>query len=502
MQTVFFPINALGATVEPIFNGHVAIVSDNTDRLIDGKYAAAELALMKHNVQGTSFLNPMGVESGENVGYGQTLRNVGDTGRIGFGLYYRTAHWVNPATGVTEGIPDYGLTAWTAAGVAAFSGAVLGAAKGERTPNHGQQLYDISGGAYGYDAATEQYGASGGSETILHTAKQLDYFRSLAGLEISTASYANGRFEAGLLNLPYLLGTRNSSYSYTGSGLISYAGLSRMDLMSRASTTRAWDAANTPGQAADQAAALAYMQTQIAAAISAYGWFGNFGHWHSIYDADDAEFFDSFYAAIDEAIDGADVWRATNPEATEYYVLRESIAKVGSYVDDDGSVRIAYQFRDGFPGDTSGIDNALPAALIGTPISIRIDLTGTPLAGLDIVSSEARSIRKLSGNQWIVNILPRQFGDGYYGAILRAGAGSYYDAARPDLSFAAGTVTADRPCKFVVWRKPTASGIEALALVERRTDWRTSLPVAVAGGYNYYVGAITPSRNSAALEIA
>ncbi len=497
---VFFPANTLGVTVCPVFNGHKAVVSCNTDRLKDGKYAAAEMAAFKHNVQATAFLNPEGVNSGENVGYGQTLRNVGDTGRISFGLYYRTDRWVNPSTGESEPIPDYGLTAWTAAGAAAFSEAVAGQAKPVRYPNHGQQMFDESGGALGYDAATETYGASGASETLEHTARQLAYFETIAGLRLSTASYANGRIEAGLLNLPYLLGIRNSAYSFQGAGLVSYAGLSRMDLMSRASTTRAWDAANA-GQFADQAAALAYMRTQVAAAISSGGWFSDFMHWHSLYDSSDVEFFDPYFAAIDEEIGAADVWRAGNNEATEYYVLRESIEKVGSFVD-GAAVRIAYRFKDGFPGSTDGIPNALAAERIATPISLQIDLTGTPLAGQDIACDQARSIRKLGSDQWIVNVLPAHFADGYFGATLRAGGGPYYSAARPALSHSSGLVTSDMPVKFLVWRKPSTSSISALELVKRGDDWRTSYPVPVEAGYDYYVGAITPSRVSSVLEIA
>lgn len=499
-QAVFFPANNLGVTVCSIFNGHEAIVSANTDRLIDGKYAAAEMAAFKHNVQATAFLNPEGAASGENVGYGTTLRNVAETGRISFGLYYRTDRWVNPSTGASEPIPDYNASTWTAAGVASFSGAVLGAAKATRYPNHGQQMFDISGGAYGYDTATQAFGASGGSETLLHTQAQLNYFRMIAGLNISSASYANGRTEVGLLNLPFLLGTRNSSYSASGTGEISYSGLSRMDLMSRASTTRAWDAVNA-GQFADQTASLAYMQSQIAAAISAGGWFSDFMHWHSLYSAGDVEFFDPFFAAIDGAIDTADVWRAGNNEANEYYVLRESIEKVGSFVD-GAVVRIAYRFKDGFPGATDGISNALAAGLIDTPISLQIDLTGTPLAGQDIVCGQARSIRKLGADQWIVNLRPTLFGDGYFGASISAGAGEYYDAARPGLSYLSGIVSADRPCRWAVWRKPSGAPMADLALVKREHALSASLNLSSAAGHDYFVGAITPSRASAVLEVS
>ncbi|MBN9475412.1 MAG: hypothetical protein ABS43_01820 [Bordetella sp. SCN 67-23] len=502
---ILFPANRLGATVCPIFNGHTAIVSSNTDRLIDGKYDAAELALFRHNCQGTSFLNPLGVDSGENANYGPTIIAVSGTGRISFGLYYRTDRWVNPNTGSAEAIPDYNLATWTTAGVAAFSGATLSGAKPSRYPNHGQQMFDISGGAYGYDVATKTFGASGGTETFAHTQRQLDYFESIAGIRISSASYANGRNEAARLLIPHLLGVRNSSYSYSGTGLISYDGLSRLDLMDRRSTTRAWDAVNA-GDFPDVAASMAYVQSQVRAAIAANGWYTDFVHWHSVYDRTpagpmDARYFDTFYGAVDEAIDSADVWRAGNNEAAEYYWLRGAINKLGSYVDNDGSVRIAARFADHNTAHTDGIPNTLPASRIQTPISIRIDLAGTPLAGQNITCEQAQSIRSLGSDQWIVNIRAREFGNGYYGAVLRPGSGNYYSAARPILTASGSTVVADQPCKFVVWRKPYGGAASSVDMVSRTVEFAFSVQVAAVDGYDYYVGAITRSRMSSVLDL-
>ena len=496
---LFFPANKLAAEVCRVFNDHVAVVCQNTDRLKDGQYAAAELGLFKHNIQGTSFLNPVAVSAGENQNYQQTLLDVSGSGRISFGLYYRTDYWRSPATGATEPIPDFNATAWTSAGAAVFSGAVVGAAKAARYPNHGQQMYDISNGALGYDVATQKYGASGGSETILHTRQQLDYFRDLAGLNLSVGSHAVGRDNGALLHIPYLLGMRNSAYSYTGSGDVRYSGMSRLDLMSRASTTRSWDAIQAGQSTQEQA--LAYVQSQVQAAIAAGGQYSDFMHWHSLYDFNDTDYFDPFYSVINTAIGASDVWRAGNSEATEYYFLRDAIDKIGSFVD-GASVYLAFRFKDGYATTNStGIPNTLPVDRIQTPLSLRVDLTGTPLAGLNIVCDQAASIRKKTGNVWVLNVRPTEFKDGYYLARIRPGSGSYYDATVPTLSVSENTVSADRLCKFVVWRKPIAGTEKDIAVVSRTTGYSTSVPVVRTSGYDYYIGGITQSRMSSVLQI-
>ena len=228
MDISFFSANTLGASICPIFNGHIAIVSQNTDRLIDGKYALAEMAAFKHNIQHTSFLHAFGdINAGENTNYGATLKAVHGSGRISFGLYWRSDMWVNPQTGVQGQIPDYYSSTWTAAGAAVFANAVVGVSKNNRSPNHGQQLYDISNGAYGYDMIYGRMGASNLSETYQHTDMQLNHIKEISGLNITSGSYTNGAQGGWNVLIPKMFGMRNSVHTASGNnGNIKYNELS------------------------------------------------------------------------------------------------------------------------------------------------------------------------------------------------------------------------------------------------------------------------------------
>lgn len=508
MNVLFFPANKLSASITPIFNGHSAIVSTNTDRLIDGKYALAEMNAFKYNVQCTSYLHSFGdTTAGENVNYGETIKAVHNTGRISFGLYWRSDMWVNQLSGLQQAIPDYNATVWSATGAATFKNAVQGATKQARYPNHGQQLFDISKGDYGYDMANRVMGASNLSETYLHTDMQLDHIKEISGLEITSASYTNGAQGGWNVLMPKFFGVRNSVHTAAGNiGNIKYSGLIRSEMMMEASTTRTWDAARTAGQFLDdQPASVAYTKTEIARAIAQNGWFSDFMHWHSVYDTLDTVFFDPFMKMIDDSINNADVWRAGNTEVNEYYVLANSIDKIGSYVHSNKAF-VFIRFKDLFAEtNTNGISDAIDPTKISTPISIQIDLTGTTLAGKSIASAQAMIVRSLGSNKWIVNVSPvNTFKDGYMTFVLEEALNNdqLYSSVRPDLVRSGNTIAANQKCKFVVWRKAINAEDKVIEAVHRTTEFLDSLiyPFDTVN-YKYFIGAITRSRVSSLISI-
>lgn len=506
MNVLFFPANKLGATILPIYNKHVAIVSTNTDRLIDNKYALAELNAFKYNVQCTSFLHSLGDLIGENTNYGDTIKALHNTGRISFGLYWRTDRWVNPLTNVQEAIPDYNATVWSATGAATFKNAVLGEAKLVRYPNHGQQMYDISDGDFGYDMVNGVMGASNTSETLLHTEQQVNYIKDISNLELTSASYTNGAQGGWNVLIPKFFGVRNSVHTWSGNtGNIKYLGLTRTEMMQEASTTRTWDASRTAGQfLGDKAASIAYTKTQIARAISSGGWFSDFMHWHSLYDTSDTTFFEPFMEMIDVAIDGADVWRAGNNEVNEYYVLANSIDKIGSYVHDNRAF-VFIRFNDMFADtNTNGIANEIDPTKIITPISIEIDLSGTTLAGKNIGSTQATTVRNLGLNKWVVNVLPvNTFKNGYMTFALEESANTdqLYTDTRPVLTKVGNVISANQKCKFVVWRKAIGADDSTINAVHRTDSFETSFSYTFEQGYKYFVGGISRSRRSSLISI-
>lgn len=500
MNVLFFPDNKLGASIAPIYNGHTAIISTNTDRLIDGKYALAELNLFKHNIQGTSFLNPFGQSAGENADYKTTLDDVSNTGRISYGMYFRTDYWFNPTTQKQEQIPDYYATAWTSAGAAVFKNAVVGATKTAQYPNHGQQMYDISGADYGFNGTA--FGLSNGSELYVHTDMQLDYFKSL-GYYLSTGSYANGRSNSSVMLLPKILAVRNSAHSVDSNGNIKYSGLTRPEMTLQASTTRTWDAVNS-GQFTSQADSIAYTKTEIARAINAGGWFSDFMHWQSLYNANDTAFFQPFFSAIDESIGSADVWCAGNNEVNEYYALTQGIDKIGSFVH-KGKAYIAIRFTDAFKnGVVNGVSIAIKPEQLRTPISVQIDLSGTALAGKSLKSTQATTFRNLGSNKWLANVSPiNSYKNGYMLFVIEEAENTdqVYSASRPTLTKNSNTINANQACKFVVWRKAVGADDKMLEAVHRTGYFKKSLSYTFEDGYKYFVGAITRSRNSNLFEV-
>jgi hypothetical protein len=503
MQVTFFPGNKLGATIEPIYNGHTGVITQNTDRLVDGKYALAELNAFKYDIQLSSFLNPYGstgfpVGNSENVNYGETIKKVHDTGRISFGIYYRTDSWYNPINQQIEIIPSYNSTTWTQASVDAGFDVQVGATKPIRYPNHGQQMYDESNGAYGYDFTTNTVGGSNLIECNLMSEAFISYFKGISGLRLTNMSYTNGEQLMAPLLKPYFIGGRNSEYSWTGDSNIDY-NPTRQQAISKASSTRTWDA-HRAGRFVNQAQAILYAQGEINKAISLSGWWSDFMHWHSLYNFGDVQFFELFYSGIRSTVGEQDAWMAGYGEALEYLFLRDNIVNIGSYVH-DGKVNISVWVRDrNKDGVTDGIPDAIDMSLLKTPISVRVDLTGTILAGKDIICERAHSIRKLGNNVWIVNIPYSGFGE-FGGVEIEEGSQHYYDSNKPTLTFSGNTVTANMPSKWVVWRRPASAGIETISEIDRVNEPSGSISIAKVSGYTYYVGAISRSNHSSLIEL-
>lgn len=514
MDISFFSANTLGASICPIFNGHIAIVCHNTDRLIDRHYALAEMYAFKHNVQCTSFLHAFGettsstldgITSVENQNYGETIKSVHNTGRISFGLYWRSDMWINPRTGAQETIPDYNALKWTSLGKQYFPNVVIDAAKSARYPNHGQQLFDVSNGDFGYDMVNQIMGASNLSETYLHTEQQLNHIKAISGIDLTSGSFTNGAQGGWNVLIPKLLGMRNSAYGYAGNnGNIKYFALSRQEMMMQASTCRGWDAVNA-GQIVDQTTALNYSASEIDRAIVAGGLYSEFMHWHSLYRSGDNAFFEPFMQMVNTAINGRDVWRAGNNEVNEYYVIANSIERIGSYMA-RGKAYIAVRFKDLFiDSDTNGISNAINPTRMTTPISIQVDLNGTSLAGKNIYSRQAQTVRNIGSNHWIINVSP--INTYKNGAMLFEVEEAFnddqlYDALAPTLSISGGTVTSDKKAKFVIWRKAVDAENKAIEAVDRANNFSGSLTYPFdTTSYIYYVGGITRSRISSLIHV-
>lgn len=504
MEVIFFPDNKLGASVERIFNGHIGVVTQDTDRLKDGKYALAELNAFKYDIQLSSFLNPFGsngfpTTNSENINYGDTIRKVHGTGRISFGIYYRTDSWFNPIKGIVEIIPSYNSSTWTQASIDAGFDVTLGATKPLRYPNHGQEMFDESNGVYGFDFTNNVMGSNMLQEINVMSSEFINYFKDISGLRLTNISYTNGQQGGAQLLKPYFLGGRNSEYSWSGDSNIDFTP-TRSQAISKASSTRTWDA-HRAGRFATQELAISYSQSQIERALNTGGWWQDFMHWHSLYELGDPSFFELFFTGIREEVGTRDAWMAGYGEALEYLFLRDSVVNIGSY-ERDGKVNISIWVRDSYKDSvTNGISDAIDMSMLTTPLSVRIDLSGTSLSGKNIKCEKARSIRKIGGDVWVINIPYSGFGE-FGGVEIEEGTQYYYNQNTPNLTKSGDTVASDIPCKFVVWRKANSSGIETTVEVDRVNVYSNSINIDRISGFTYYVGGISESNHSSLITIS
>ncbi len=523
MKVIHFPDNILEATLENWFNGHVAAVTQDTDMLQTNKYELAEIALFKNNVQGTAFIGANDEVLGGSTNYATLLPKLIGTGRISFGMYFNTDWWVNPLTGVFEEIPDYYSQTWTSKGVAAFKGAVLGAAKptvdgignqiiSYRYPNHGHQMYEISQGDYGYNFLTNTSGESNYSELKQSIDIQKTRLNNW-GIKHSGFSFKNGRNDGYKLLIPYFLAGRNSDSMPTWGGTLSDApitpfSLIRYDDINKSSSTRVWDSWYSMKDADNQpffatiADAIVFMKQQIQRAITAGGWWSDFIHWHSLYVYNTPEMFQDIFQAIDMQIGSQDVWRAGYLEVAEYSYIKGLIDMVGS-LERNGELYFYYRLKDKFKGtNTNGIANDVDLSYLSTPVSIRISTIGTSLAGKDITCEQATLIRKIDSNTWVISVpLISKTDEEVISFRVKQGSAAYYSNIKPAITRSGNTFTSTVPSKWVVWRKLTTDSLNTVREVSRDNVLKSSFTHTIETGYNYYVGAISKYGHSSLIEI-
>lgn len=520
MIVKFFPKNEINVNICNYKYNAVAAVTQNTDRIRDNKFQIPELMLFKHNIQGTSFLNRYGILNGDNaINYPETLIKIMTTGRISFGIYFRTDTWKNPTTGLFELIPDYYNIEWTSQGVAAFTNAVLGAVKPKYYPNHGQDMFNISNGDYGYNFLTEISGLSLLSEINEHIEDQIDYFYSFLNKKLTSFSYANGANDGARLLIPYFFGGRNSERSNSGDSLTAYGisringetlglpityDLSRENRINRNSSTRAFGSV-LDGTFPDYTSSISYAKTQVQNAIDNKGWFTDFFHWDDAIDYNMKDFYDPFFGGINNQIGSNFVWRCGYAEANEYLFFRDTIKRVASF-EKSGEINVIWELIDVFKNtDTNGINNKIDISKLNTSISFKINISETSLSGKDIEVLNAESIIKESVDNFIITYpcFPTDENFGFF-VIKTTLNPAYSDFGKPSILSATVngellTVNTDKPCNIVVWS--TSRGGDVLDSIEvvRSSNMSTQNILSLSTteqNRDVYIGIITEEKQS------
>ena len=349
--------------------GAVATWSHSTD-LYSGVSNSAEISAFKHNLMLTVF---------DNHTYGITSEkmNADATGKMKFGTYFPTDRWDDPnKPNVFPVIPDYMGTVWTQDAVDAGFNVTVGESKVARYPNHGQQLFDISNGLYGYDVIN---GVAGTHDVLSGLIEhERNWFEEYFGYYPSAASYRNGRVDSGY-GMGKFLSVRNSAYDVNN---VSYS-FTRDEARSLPTTARQGDMPESRQEI------LTTLESSVQKAIVENGWFRDFTHWHTI---DQPNELDEFFESQRSAIGDNDVISLDYGTALQHRFLSDMATP--SIFESGGNLILSVSYADPYGN--------LPLDVFNVPLSVEVDTAGSVLEGKDIQSNVP--IRKKGTNQYIVEV--------------------------------------------------------------------------------------------------
>ncbi|MBT7301051.1 MAG: hypothetical protein HN849_16140 [Victivallales bacterium] len=471
--------------------GAQATWSQSTDASQLNSFYWAEACAFRENLALTVFDNSFA--QGRAYVTVPERQEAAKSGRLSFQVYFLSDTWMNPKTGKPTRIPDYYGKVWTKAGVAAGFKVVPGEAKTTRTPNHGQQMFDVSGGRFGHDVKNGKPGREDVLTGLIEY--QTNWVRTNFGA-CSAAGYRNGQTGASYAMPAHLLGVRNSGHngdlSYGRSprdkailGTGRYPDLTPKDTASFVLTTRAGDI-DKPREAL-----AAYCGKLLQEAIAKRGWYRDFNHWHT-----SPRFglsLEHFLADQRKTIGNHDVVSLGFGSALQHKFLRD-MATVSARETPQG-VRLNVEFRDPY--------GSLPLATLRIPLSVRVELAKTSLAGKDVASPEGCAIRRLPNDVVVVDI-PFPGREGTVSVHLEAtDTPNYMDLAKPRVlrtAFQNGSllVTTDKPTRVVVFASPKGKGLRGVRPMARVHEPSTkhTIPLQPKPGHDLYVGAITERHQS------
>lgn len=507
MKVKFWP-KGMGITTRICNHRYDAVMtfSHQTDDRYQNSIFAAEEYGFKNNFCLGAFVN--NITGNYSVG----ISEAEASGLMRHDIYYPTEYWKNPITGVIQVIPDWGVTTWTSAGAAVFP-VTAGTTKANRYPNHGQQMYDLSAGAYGYDVINSVSGTSNLSEYVGVITYVQNWLKSLTGRSVSGGSYRLGITNMFPLQAPRWLGVRNSVPSpsvngvtgntfYGNSKISGKLGIPTSSIFSRQtwntypSTSRWWDMWNNDGFT--KAQATTYIQAQIALTLANGGWYRDFCHWHAAKAAvSGIASLDEFLSVVRSAVGSNFIHTCSNGEALEYMYLRELSHRATAY-ELNGDVHIVVDMYDQFKStSTSGILNDVPLDKINTPLTISIDLSASSLAGKFISLNYGKAI-SLGSDQYLIEVPLLSKEEGFMSIrIKEVVSANYRTLARPTGSFSiTGGVlsgTTNMLCKIVLFSVATGGAEYDSLPFYRSLQYATSHSVVVPAGNDYRVGIISES---------
>lgn len=429
-----------------------AVISQNTDT-IDTDYVEKEISGFKNNMQLTAFVSPFHDFFDAD--------KWSKTGLINGGIYFPTDRWATPGkTNAYDIIPDYNSETWTQSSIDAGFNVTLGASKSLKYPNHGQELFNISNGKYGYD---EENDVPGQIDVFNPLAKYCkDWFYNLFGYHALTASFRNGIIITDKLMKNHFITVRNSIYD-----LNKYEHLNDL---SKASTSRQGDM----DVSMTRDVILQKVSEALESTISSGGWYSDFTHWHTAPIGE----IDEYLTKQRTNINARNVFGIDFGLIAENKLINDSVEKIGSFEDASGlNIVVKINSSNMLINETR------------SSIFIRIDLTNTNLADKDITSNN--QIIKLSTNIFLIEVNANK--NGYHVVKLTASTSPEYQTLNiPTLaSKGNNTVTLDKECQLVLYSVTSGQSINYAAVEYRSTNFsKVHNITTVMSGKDLYIGII------------
>lgn len=467
--------------------GAKATLTQETDRYMIATAITMEMIGFKHNITPTFFLT--GSDSAS------LINDVVPTKRCGWGIYYSTSNWYYDS-GVRQ-IPDFTKNVWTSLGANAFKNAVEGQSKPLNYPNHGQQLYDISDGVFGYDYNTNSVGTNQLNEVYGTATDAISKFVNQVGVLPSVISYATGLDFIGDFLTDYFIAGRNSQYTMptAGDGRTAYGydkntnqylgypniPFSRKDRISQPCTTRFGTFAGYS----------AFVTDQITKTINNGGWYNDFVH----YSTADMNEMNLFYELIDSVIGSNFVWRCGYDEAMEYLFLKEGIQRIVAISKEDYVQCFLYV--------NESLNVCYPK--INTNISFEINLASTFLSG-KFIKTNAGKIKSLGNNKYIIDVKLENLSDGIYSVKLSE-ADSDIEYLNFNLPVATKTISGniltidtDIPTRAVLFNQIDSTPFNYRAF-QRKNDLNLNHSFEITGLTNVKIGLITEVSQSILVDV-
>lgn len=488
--------------------------SEQTDSRVLNSIYVVEALGFKHNVRLGAFQSNLVNQTDEGIFEAE------QTGLIRHDIYFSTDRWKNPNTGLNEVLPDYYRTEWTAEG-AEFFNVTVGESKASRYPNNGQQLYDISNGDYGYDIENNQIGASNLAEFLGIVDVQKEWLKELTGRNISAGSYRNGQQGTKEMQYPHYLGMRNSaaggartftnSDTYYGESNQSNVVLGnkisslpfREFFSSYPSSTRFWDYQKTfytelmTKEEVDN-----YVLQELAKCTLDRGWFRDFTHWHFMRSDNSLNLMDDFLSLV-RANTGF-IHTCSNGEALEYMYLRQSCSRVVATEKSDG-ILITADVVDFLKDEgNSNFKHDVIFDAINTPLSLKIDLTGTILEGKNIKLNKG-DVKSEGNDIYIIDLHFDKVEENIVSNFITEAEtdAEYLNFEQPvataSITGSDATITISQACKVAVFESET--DLYNCEIKTRINKFSTNHKVAIDASKNTWVGVINKAGQASLIEL-